>query len=59
MGLLYWSLILEALSFYKKFFLSLFKKQLGLNLKKKLKILGFIKKELDHINWGLGGALVA
>jgi hypothetical protein len=39
--------------------LSLFKKQLGLNLKKKLKILGFIKKELDHINWGLGGALVA
>jgi hypothetical protein len=34
MGLLYWDLILEALSFYGKICLALFKKILGFKLKK-------------------------
>ena len=34
MGLLYWGLILETLSFYEKDFLALFKKYWALSLKK-------------------------
>jgi hypothetical protein len=58
MGLLYWDLILEALSFYGKKKFGPYLKKNGLKLKKKKKKIGLIKIFLDLIKKHFGPYLL-